>query len=74
MLDNINSVLSAAGSDLNHAIKMTVFLKNMSDFTDMNAVYATYFQVDPPARSAVEVARLPRDVLIEMECVAVVPE
>ena len=74
VLNNLKAVLCAAGTDLNHAVKMTVFLKNMSDFSDMNAVYATYFTEHPPARSAVEVARLPKDVLIEMECVAVVPE
>ena len=53
-------------------IKTTVFLKDMNDFSEMNGVYASYFEEDPPARSAVEVARLPKDVLIEIECVAAV--
>jgi len=74
VLENLSAVLSAAGSDLKHAVKVTVFLKNMADFSEMNAVYATFFLENPPARSAVEVARLPKDVLIEMECVAIVPE
>ena len=51
-------------------MKVTVFLKNMADFAEMNAVYARFFPYDPPARSAVEVARLPKDVLVEIECLA----
>jgi len=74
VLDNLKAVLTAAGTDLQNAVKMTVFLKNMSDFADMNTEYAAYFPENPPARSAVEVARLPRNVLVEMECVAVVPD
>jgi 2-iminobutanoate/2-iminopropanoate deaminase len=63
-------VLEAAGSGLEHVVKTTVFLKSMNDFAAMNAVYATYFADAPPARSTVEVARLPRDVLVEIECIA----
>ena len=67
---NMEAVLKAAGSDLNKVLKTTVFLKNMDDFTAMNEVYAKYFVSDPPARSAVEVSRLPKDVLVEIECIA----
>lgn len=72
-LDNLTAVLEAAGSGIDHVVKITVFLKDMNDFPRMNAVYETYFGQSPPARSAVEVARLPKDVLIEVECVALVP-
>ena len=72
-LESLRAVLQAAGSDLVHVVKMTVFLKSMEDFAGMNAVYATYFGVDgspAPARSTVEVARLPKDVLVEIEAIA----
>ncbi len=70
VLKNLRAVLEAAGSGLDCVLKTTVFLKNMGDFAAMNAVYATYFSSAPPARSTVEVARLPRDVLVEIECIA----
>ncbi len=70
---NLKAVLEAGGSELSHVIKTTVFLKNMNDFASMNSVYAEFFPENPPARSAVEVARLPKDVLIEIECVASIP-
>ena len=73
VIENLEGVLQAAETDLQHVIKTTVFLKDMNDFQVMNEVYAEYFNQDPPARSAVEVARLPKDVLIEMECVARIP-
>ena len=73
VIENLQGVLHAAETDLQHVIKTTVFLKDMNDFQAMNEVYAEYFNQDPPARSAVEVARLPKDVLIEMECVARIP-
>ena len=73
VIQNLKSVLEAAGSGLVHVVKTTVFLKNMEQFSDMNAVYAEFFPNDPPARSAVEVARLPKDVLIEIECIAEIP-
>jgi 2-iminobutanoate/2-iminopropanoate deaminase len=72
VIKNLSAVLNAAGSDLSKVVKTTVFLKNMSDFAAMNGVYATYFTSNPPARSTVEVARLPRDVLVEIECIALV--
>lgn len=72
VLANLRAVLKAAGSDLDRAVKTTVFLKNMGDFAAMNEVYGKpeYFGPNPPARSTVEVARLPRDVLVEIELVA----
>jgi 2-iminobutanoate/2-iminopropanoate deaminase len=72
VLDNISGILEASGSSLGQVVKTTVFLKNMSDFAAMNEVYARYFTADPPARSTVEVARLPKDVLIEIEIIALV--
>ncbi|MFC1467040.1 MAG: RidA family protein [Candidatus Brachytrichaceae bacterium NZ_4S206] len=71
-LRNLKAVLEAAGSGLDRVLKTTVFLQHMSDFAAMNAVYATYFPNDPPARSTVEVAKLPRNALVEIECIALV--
>ena len=68
---NLQAILKKAGSDLSKVVKTTVFLKNMNDFSAMNSVYAEFFVENPPARSAVEVARLPKDVLVEIECVAI---
>jgi 2-iminobutanoate/2-iminopropanoate deaminase len=72
VLKNLRAVLKAAGSDLDRCVKTTVFIKNMDDFAAMNEIYgrAGYFGATPPARSTVEVARLPRDVLVEIEVVA----
>jgi len=73
VLENLKDVLEAAGSSLEKVVKATVFLKNMNDFAAMNAVYGAYLGgegMTPPARTAVEVARLPKDVLIEIELVA----
>jgi 2-iminobutanoate/2-iminopropanoate deaminase len=73
VLDNLSAVLAEAGLDMAHVIKTTVFLKNMADFATMNEVYATYLApegVVPPARSTVEVARLPKDALVEIELIA----
>lgn len=70
VLENVKAVLEAAGSGLDRVIKATVFLKDMNDFPRMNGVYETFFGENPPARSAVEVARLPKDVAIEVECIA----
>ena len=70
-LTNVQAVLAAAGLTMENVIKTTVFLKNMNDFAAMNEVYATFFPGNPPARSAVEVARLPKDVLVEIEAIAV---
>ena len=70
VLQNIRGLLQAAGSSLDQVVKTTVFLKNMSEFAAMNEVYGRYFTQSPPARSTVEVARLPKDVLIEIEVIA----
>ena len=69
---NIKGVLEAAGASFDSVLKTTVFLLDMADFTRMNEIYARYFPKDPPARSTVQAARLPRDVRIEIECIAVV--
>jgi 2-iminobutanoate/2-iminopropanoate deaminase len=73
VLENLKAVLGAAGIDLVHVVKTTVFLKDMKDFAAMNEVYAKYFApagVVPPARSTVQVAALPKDALVEIECIA----
>ena len=70
VLENLKAVLEAAGTSLDNVVKTTVFLQSMDDFAAMNAVYATFFTENPPARSAVEVVRLPLGVLVEIEAVA----
>ncbi|MCK5455015.1 MAG: RidA family protein [Calditrichia bacterium] len=70
VIQNMKAVLEAAGSDLSKVVKTMVFLKNMDDFVAMNEVYARYFTGDAPARSAVEVSRLPKDAMVEIECIA----
>ena len=70
-LANVQAVLAQAGLTMESIIKTTVFLKDMNDFAAMNEVYATFFPENPPARSAVEVARLPKDAMVEIEAVAV---
>ena len=70
-LENVKAVLAGAGLTMENIVKTTVFLKDMNDFAAMNEVYATFFPSEPPARSAVEVARLPKDALVEIEAIAV---
>ena len=70
VFENMKNVLEAAGSSLDQAVKTTVYLKDIGDFAPMNEVYARYFPAHPPARAAIEAARLPRDVLIEIDCIA----
>ena len=70
VLKNLAAILQASGSSLEKVLRCTVFLKNMGDFAAMNEVYGRYFQREPPARSTVEVARLPKDVLIEIDAIA----
>jgi 2-iminobutanoate/2-iminopropanoate deaminase len=70
VLRNLSEILEAAGSGLGKVVRSTVFLKNMSDFAAMNQVYGQYFSSDAPARSTVEVARLPKDVLVEIDVIA----
>ena len=69
-LENVKGILEAAGSNLHHVVKTTVFLKDMNDFGTMNEVYAGYFTSTPPARSTVQVSRLPKDALVEIEVIA----
>ena len=73
-ISNLKNVLEAAGSSLTNVVKTTVFIKDMNDFAALNAVYAEMFGDTKPARSCVEVARLPKDVKVEIECVAVAGE
>ena len=70
---NLQAVLQAAGTDLEHVVKTTVFLKNISDFATVNEVYGRYFRDSPPARSTVQVANLPREALVEIEAIATLP-
>jgi 2-iminobutanoate/2-iminopropanoate deaminase len=70
VLKNLAAVLQASGSSLEKVARSTVFLKNMGDFAAMNEVYGRYFKQEPPARSTVEVARLPKDVLVEIDVIA----
>ena len=69
-LENVKAILAQAGATLDNVVKTTVFLKDMNDFVEMNRVYQTYFTKDCPARSAVQVVRLPKDVLVEIEAIA----
>jgi 2-iminobutanoate/2-iminopropanoate deaminase len=69
VLENLKAVVEAAGSSLDRAVKATVYLKDMGDFAAMNEVYARYFATNPPARSTVEAARLPRDTRVEIDLV-----
>ncbi|MGA8366355.1 MAG: RidA family protein [Candidatus Acidiferrales bacterium] len=70
VLENLKAVVEAGGSSLGQAIKVTVYLKDMNDFAAMNEVYARYFSANPPARSTIEAARLPRDARVEMDLIA----
>lgn len=71
VLRNIKGILEAAGTSIDKVVKTTVFLKSMSEFAAMNEVYGKYFTTNPPARSTVEVSRLPKDVLVEIDVIAV---
>ncbi|HXN23658.1 MAG TPA: RidA family protein [Candidatus Dormibacteraeota bacterium] len=70
VVENLKAVLEAAGSNLHKVVKTTVFLKDMNDFAAMNEVYSQFFPAPPPARSTVEVARLPKDALVEIDAIA----
>lgn len=74
VMHNIQAVVEAAGSSLAQVIKCTCFLKDIGDYPKMNEVYGRFFQSDPPARSAVEVARLPKDVRVEIEVIALLTD
>jgi 2-iminobutanoate/2-iminopropanoate deaminase len=73
VLENLKAVLEAAGTSMENVVKTTVYLKSMQDFGKMNEIYGRYFSANPPARSTVEVARLPRDVRVEIDVIAVAP-
>ncbi|MBC5997075.1 RidA family protein [Romboutsia ilealis] len=70
-LDNIKAILEEAGTSMDNIFKTTVFVKDLNDFNAVNEVYATYFKSNPPARSCVQVAKLPKDAVIEIEAIAV---
>jgi 2-iminobutanoate/2-iminopropanoate deaminase len=70
VMENLNAVLIAAGCSLSSVVKTTIFLKSMNDFPKVNEVYGAHFSKEPPARSTVEVARLPKEVLVEIEMIA----
>lgn len=72
VLENVKGILQAAGSSLERVVRSTVFLADMNEFASMNQVYARYFRQDPPARSTVQAARLPRDVRVEIDVIALV--
>jgi 2-iminobutanoate/2-iminopropanoate deaminase len=68
---NLNEILKAAGMDFTNVVKSSIFLKDMNNFPKVNAIYGTYFPANPPARETVEVSRLPKDVNVEISCIAV---
>lgn len=72
-LKNISAVLEACGAEFKHVVKTTVFLNTMDDFAAVNKIYAEKFPTNPPARSCVGVAQLPKDALVEIECIVVLP-
>lgn len=72
VLENIKGILESVSCSLNNVVKTTVFLKNLDDFSAMNEIYATYFPENPPARSTIEVSRLPKGVSIEIEAIAII--
>jgi 2-iminobutanoate/2-iminopropanoate deaminase len=71
VLENLKAILETAGSSLTHVVKTTVYLKDLGDFAAMNAVYGTFFKDAPPARTTVEISRLPRDARVEIDAIAV---
>jgi 2-iminobutanoate/2-iminopropanoate deaminase len=72
VLENLGAVLEACGSNFDMVLKAGIFVKDMNDFAKVNAIYAKYFHTNPPARATVEVARLPKDVLVEIDAIAAV--
>ena len=71
VLENISKLLDEAGMNFSNVVKCSIFLKDLNDFTSVNAIYATYFSENPPARETVQVSRLPMDVPIEISCIAI---
>ena len=72
VLQNLTAIVMAAGGSIDSIVKTTVYLRDMGDFAEMNAVYAEFFRMRAPARATIEAARLPRDVSIEIDCIAVI--
>lgn len=72
-IENLSAILNGAGTDLGKVIKTTVYLADMKDFANMNAVYAEYFHDDPPARTTIQVAALPKNALVEIDAIAIKP-
>src|SRR5437762_5989241 len=72
VLQNLTAIVAAAGGSVDGIVKTTVYLRDMNEFADMNAVYGEFFRMRPPARATVEAARLPRDVSIEIDCIAII--
>lgn len=71
VMKNLKAVLNAAGMDFSHVVKCSIFLKDMNSFAEVNTIYGEYFNANPPARETVEVSRLPKDVRVEISCIAV---
>jgi 2-iminobutanoate/2-iminopropanoate deaminase len=71
-LENLKAIMTSAGASLSNIVKVTVFLRDMNNFNEMNEVYATYFPSNPPARSTIQVARLPKDAIVEIEAIAAI--
>lgn len=71
VMKNLRAVLSAAGMDFSQVVKTTIYVKDLENFSRINEVYGSYFEVDPPARETVEVSRLPKDVNVEISCIAI---
>jgi 2-iminobutanoate/2-iminopropanoate deaminase len=71
VMQNLSAILKASGLDFSHVVKCTIFLKDMNNFPKVNAIYGQYFQQQPPARETVEVSRLPKDVNVEISCIAI---
>lgn len=71
VMTNLSEILKSAGLDFSNVVKTTIFLKDMNNFPKVNAIYGKYFQAKPPARETVEVSRLPKDVNVEISCIAV---
>ena len=74
VFENVRVILEEAGSSLDHVLKVTVFMSDMDNFGEMNAIYGQYFKTDPPVRTTVEVARLPFDIMLEVDVIAYVPQ
>jgi 2-iminobutanoate/2-iminopropanoate deaminase len=73
VMENLAEILKAAGTDFVNVVKSTIFLKDMNNFPKVNEIYGQYFSTEPPARETVEVSRLPKDVNVEISCVALIP-